>query len=268
MAHTYTSIGERAVSGIAPWVPQWCVEPHRLQRHRLQLRIQRAAPRYVCVCVCVYVCVCMCVCVCVCVYVCVYVFMCVCVCVYVCMCVINPHLLYYMLYANYVFNPLSFYALYVFNPTIYIASNFASNVLRLVFWQEGYASRILLGHCMIFSYFNVLYFLRPFEKTGPLISMITQICSDIVYLLLVCVYVCVCLCMWICMCICVYVYVYIVHDHADLLWYRIPTTGMYVCMYVCVYRCICVYVYMCICVYVYRCIGVYVYMCIHRCIRV
>ncbi|KAJ1416212.1 hypothetical protein B484DRAFT_156260 [Ochromonadaceae sp. CCMP2298] len=66
-----------------------------------------------------------------------------------------------------------------------IVSNVSGNLLRLCFWQEGYASRILLSWCSVFMFFNALYFLRAFESTGPLVSMIMQICSDIRHLLLV-----------------------------------------------------------------------------------
>jgi hypothetical protein len=38
---------------------------------------------------------------------------------------------------------------------------------------------------IIFNWFNILYYLRAFESTGPLVSMILRICQDSQYLMYV-----------------------------------------------------------------------------------
>jgi len=66
-----------------------------------------------------------------------------------------------------------------------ISTNAAGNCCRLAAWRETAPSRVLLGIFSLSAYFNLLYYLRAFESTGPLVAMILQIMSDIKYLVLV-----------------------------------------------------------------------------------
>ena len=66
-----------------------------------------------------------------------------------------------------------------------IMTSTAANVLRLVYWDDTPASIILLSFASVFMWFNILYFLRAFEATGPLVSMIMKISDDMKYLIFV-----------------------------------------------------------------------------------
>ena len=54
----------------------------------------------------------------------------------------------------------------------------SGNVLRLVEWEETEVSRVLLSLSIICVYFKILFYLRAFETSGPLVSMIIQIWKD------------------------------------------------------------------------------------------
>ena len=66
-----------------------------------------------------------------------------------------------------------------------IMGSTAANVLRLIYWEDTLASRILLCVTSIFMWFNILYYLRAYEETGPLVSMVLKISDDVKYLILV-----------------------------------------------------------------------------------
>ena len=53
-------------------------------------------------------------------------------------------------------------------------------MLRVVYQHESVASRNMLSVCALFMYFKVLYYLRAFELTGPLVAMIFQIVKDMI----------------------------------------------------------------------------------------
>jgi hypothetical protein len=73
---------------------------------------------------------------------------------------------------------------------IVIFTNTTANVLRLIHLKDSIATEVLLCVSSIVSYFNILYFLRAFESTGPLVSMILRISKDIRYLMFVVLLVC------------------------------------------------------------------------------
>jgi len=50
---------------------------------------------------------------------------------------------------------------------------------RMVLWKETDHSRELLSVATIFVWFKVLYYLRPFKASGPLVSMVIAIAADI-----------------------------------------------------------------------------------------
>ena len=64
------------------------------------------------------------------------------------------------------------------NDAIVTSCGIIGNVLRLIYWGETEASRVLLSLAIICSYFKILFYLRAFETTGPLVSMIVQIWKD------------------------------------------------------------------------------------------
>jgi hypothetical protein len=66
-----------------------------------------------------------------------------------------------------------------------IITNALANILRVLYLRDTIASEILLCLSSIVGYFNILYFLRAFEATGPLVSMILRISHDMRYLLFV-----------------------------------------------------------------------------------
>jgi WD40 repeat protein len=68
---------------------------------------------------------------------------------------------------------------------VVVVTNVLANILRLSYDADTVATRILLCVCSIVGYFNILYFLRAFEETGPLVSMILKISQDMMYLIVV-----------------------------------------------------------------------------------
>mmetsp|Transcript_34852 Transcript_34852/g.65001 ORF Transcript_34852/g.65001 Transcript_34852/m.65001 type:complete len:544 (-) Transcript_34852:86-1717(-) len=72
-----------------------------------------------------------------------------------------------------------------------ICSGLSGNVIRLTTSGDTLVSRVCLSIFSISLWFNFLYFLRAFERTGPLVSMIYHIFMDIRALVLVLVLVCV-----------------------------------------------------------------------------
>ena len=70
-----------------------------------------------------------------------------------------------------------------------IIGSIVSIVLRLVYWDDTNASRVTYSITIIATWFNVLYYLRAFESTGPLVSMILKISGDMQYLILVVMFV-------------------------------------------------------------------------------
>ena len=65
-----------------------------------------------------------------------------------------------------------------FNDTVIVLCSTSGNVLRLVEWEETEVSRVLLSLSIICVYFKILFYLRAFETSGPLVSMIIQIWKD------------------------------------------------------------------------------------------
>jgi hypothetical protein len=68
---------------------------------------------------------------------------------------------------------------------IVIFTNITANVLRLVYLDDNMVIDVLLSVSSIVAYFNILYYLRAFEATGPLVSMILRISKDMTYLIVV-----------------------------------------------------------------------------------
>lgn len=68
---------------------------------------------------------------------------------------------------------------------LHIAGNTIGCILRLIYQDETDASRAVLAIASIAMWFNVLYYLRAFELTGPLVSMILKIAVDIIPFLIV-----------------------------------------------------------------------------------
>jgi WD40 repeat protein len=66
-----------------------------------------------------------------------------------------------------------------------IVSGVAGNLLRLSYWEDTEASRVMLSLTSILMWFNVLFYLRAFESTGPLVSMILRIAEDMKSLMMV-----------------------------------------------------------------------------------
>lgn len=66
-----------------------------------------------------------------------------------------------------------------------IAGSMTGNILRIIYWRDTNVSRITLSLASIAMWFNVLYFLRAFESTGPLVSMILRIAKDMQALMMV-----------------------------------------------------------------------------------
>ena len=52
--------------------------------------------------------------------------------------------------------------------------------MRLYYQQDNQISILLLSLGVIPTWFNILYYLRAFELTGPLVSMILRIAHDMV----------------------------------------------------------------------------------------
>jgi len=65
-----------------------------------------------------------------------------------------------------------------FMDFVVIVSNVAANVLRIAYREDILEGKVFLCLTAIFGYFNILYFLRAFESTGPLVSMIMKIAND------------------------------------------------------------------------------------------
>jgi surface polysaccharide O-acyltransferase-like enzyme len=61
---------------------------------------------------------------------------------------------------------------------IYQSCNIAGSILRLRDGEDTPESRVLLALAVIPTYFNILYYFRAFEQTGPLVSMILRIAND------------------------------------------------------------------------------------------
>ena len=68
---------------------------------------------------------------------------------------------------------------------IVIYTNITACILRLIYMNDTLFIDILLCISSITGYFNILYYLRAFESTGPLVSMILRISTDMKYLLIV-----------------------------------------------------------------------------------
>lgn len=51
----------------------------------------------------------------------------------------------------------------------------AGTIVRFAYWRETLSSRIILSIASVFVYFKILYFLRPFEKSGPLGNELSMI---------------------------------------------------------------------------------------------
>lgn len=66
-----------------------------------------------------------------------------------------------------------------------IFTSVMGNITRLIQWRETNASRVFLSIASIAMWFNLLYYLRAFEVTGPLVSMILRIAKDMKAFLLV-----------------------------------------------------------------------------------
>eukprot|EP01038_Epipyxis_sp_PR26KG_P004486 gene4486-6341_t len=58
-------------------------------------------------------------------------------------------------------------------------------ITRLSFGRDTPSSRCFLAIAVIVSWFKVLYFMKPFEASGPLVSMIIKIVFDIRYFMVV-----------------------------------------------------------------------------------
>lgn len=61
---------------------------------------------------------------------------------------------------------------------VVMGSGLIGNILRLVYLRDTLVSRTALSITSIFMWTNVLYYLRAFEATGPLVSMIIRISKD------------------------------------------------------------------------------------------
>ena len=68
---------------------------------------------------------------------------------------------------------------------IVIYTNITACILRLIYMNDTLFIDVLLCISSITGYFNILYYLRAFESTGPLVSMILRISTDMKYLLIV-----------------------------------------------------------------------------------
>ena len=68
---------------------------------------------------------------------------------------------------------------------VVVTTNVLANILRLAFWRDTVASKVFLCLTAVVGYFNILYYLRAFEATGPLVSMILKISQDMMYLIMV-----------------------------------------------------------------------------------
>jgi WD40 repeat protein len=68
---------------------------------------------------------------------------------------------------------------------VVIISGLVGNVLRLALVQDTLVSRTALSITAIFMWSNVLYYLRAFEATGPLVSMVLRISRDMQPFLLI-----------------------------------------------------------------------------------
>eukprot|EP01032_Pedospumella_encystans_P017121 gene17121-19520_t len=66
-----------------------------------------------------------------------------------------------------------------------VISNVVANVLRLVYLEDTIPCKVFLCITSIVGYFNILYYLRAFESTGPLVSMIMKISNDMTNLIAV-----------------------------------------------------------------------------------
>ena len=58
-------------------------------------------------------------------------------------------------------------------------------ISRLVYGEETDVSAIALSICSIMVWFKILYYMRPFQSSGPLVSMILQIAFDIRFFILI-----------------------------------------------------------------------------------
>lgn len=71
-----------------------------------------------------------------------------------------------------------------------IGGNAGCVLLRCIYWTDGVAYKITASLFSIALWTNVLHYLRAFESTGPLVSMVLQISNDIKYLIfLLCIFI-------------------------------------------------------------------------------
>mmetsp|Transcript_26207 Transcript_26207/g.56671 ORF Transcript_26207/g.56671 Transcript_26207/m.56671 type:complete len:610 (-) Transcript_26207:172-2001(-) len=72
---------------------------------------------------------------------------------------------------------------------VVIIGNAGCVLLRCIYWEDGVAYKITASLFSIALWTNVLHYLRAFESTGPLVSMVLQISNDIKYLIfLLCIF--------------------------------------------------------------------------------
>mmetsp|Transcript_26208 Transcript_26208/g.56680 ORF Transcript_26208/g.56680 Transcript_26208/m.56680 type:complete len:586 (-) Transcript_26208:813-2570(-) len=85
------------------------------------------------------------------------------------------------------FDDSSRYFLHVWNylDLLVIFGNIVCVLLRCIFWTDIVAYKFAASLFSIAMWFNMLHYLRAFESTGPLVSMILRISSDIKYLMVV-----------------------------------------------------------------------------------
>eukprot|EP01038_Epipyxis_sp_PR26KG_P004170 gene4170-5935_t len=80
---------------------------------------------------------------------------------------------------------IHFYDFWNFIDLVVVLTVFFGFVARLFLHRDSVVSRCLLSITVIAAWFKVLYFLRPFESSGPLVSMILQIVKDLKFFLVV-----------------------------------------------------------------------------------
>lgn len=73
-------------------------------------------------------------------------------------------------------------------------------ILRCIYTSDYYSSRCVLSVASIFVWFKILYFLRPFPSSGPLVSMVMIIMHEMSF----CIDISMCI-MWFCIVFLVYV---------------------------------------------------------------
>ena len=77
------------------------------------------------------------------------------------------------------------YDIWNFLDLMVIASGLVGNCIRVGYRHETLLSRVFLSIQSITMWFNVLFYLRAFENTGPLVSMILRIAHDMQSLIFV-----------------------------------------------------------------------------------